>query len=106
VWTNPSKTLDYVDTVDGRFSCHLLGKDLINRKNFETACGMTRAALRALSLITGNVVHSCFQWRIVTATCSLLGSTPLEGTRHGRVIKNELKTATDLFKFINRDFDH
>jgi len=49
---------------------------------------MTRAALRALSLITGNVVHSCFQWRIVTATCSLFGSTPLEGTRYGRGIKN------------------
>jgi len=28
-----SKTLDYVDTVDGRFSCHFLGKDLINGRN-------------------------------------------------------------------------
>lgn len=67
---------------------------------------MTRAALRALSLITGNVVHSCFQWRIVTATCSLLGSTSLEWTRHGRGIKNELKIATDLLKFISGDFKY
>jgi len=49
---------------------------------------MTRAALRALCLITGNVVYSCFQWRIVTASCSLLGSTLLEGTRHGRGINS------------------
>lgn len=67
---------------------------------------MTRVALRALSLITGNVVHSCFQWRIVTANCILFGSTPLEETRHGSGIKNELKIATDLFKFINRDFKY
>ena len=60
---------------------------------------MTRAALRALGLITGNVVHSCFQWRIVTLSCNLFGSTPLDGTRRGRGIKNELQMATDLFRF-------
>ena len=53
---------------------------------------MTRAALRALSLIAGNVAHSCFQWRIVTASCNLFGSTPLEGTRHGRGIKMNTKS--------------
>ena len=31
--TNLNKTLDCVDTVDGRSSCHFLGKDLINGKN-------------------------------------------------------------------------
>jgi hypothetical protein len=67
---------------------------------------MTRAALRAPSFITGNVAHSCFQWRIVASGSSLFRSTPLEGTRHGRGITYKLKTATDLFKFINRDFKY